>query len=81
MHVRVVEPRQHDPAAQVDDLRRGERRLVHADTARDQVARDGERSLGRDLGIEGPDQSALKDHSRKSRVAGPEVLQGGGLLT
>ena len=76
MDVGVVEPRQHDAAPEVDDLGRGERRLVDADAACDQVARDGERPLSRNLGIEGPDQSALKDHAGKSRVAGPEVYKG-----
>jgi hypothetical protein len=68
--VGVREAGEHHAAAEVDHLGRGERRLVHADATGDEVARDRQRALRRHLGIESPDQSALKDHGRKSRVAG-----------
>ena len=42
----------------------GERCLVHADAAGDRVARDRERTLGRELRIEGADDPVLEDHPR-----------------
>ena len=62
MHVRVGEAGDHDPAAEVEHLRGGERRLVDADAARDLVARDRERALGRHLGIERADEAVRENH-------------------
>ena len=61
--MRVVQPRDDDAAAEVDDVRRGERRLVDADAARDPPAGDRERPLRRDLRVERPDQAVLEDHA------------------
>jgi hypothetical protein len=62
VHVRVVEPGEDDPAAEVDDLRRGERRLVHADPARDPLTRDRQGALCRHLRVERADETVLEDH-------------------
>src|SRR6516165_7343642 len=63
MDVRVVEAGNHRAAAEVDDLGRGERRLVDADPAGDQLAGDRERALRRHLWVERPDQTVLEDHA------------------
>ena len=62
VHVRVGEAGHDDAAAEVDDLRRGERRLVHADAARDALARDRERALRRHLRVERADEAVREDH-------------------
>ena len=70
VHVRVGEPGNDDAAAQVDHLRRGERRLVHADAAGDPVAGDRERALRRHRRVERADEAVLEDHSRNLRRGG-----------
>ena len=72
-----MKPGSDDTAAQVDHLRRGERRLVHADTARDPLARDRERALRRHLRVERPDEAVLEDHAgnlRRGRPGSPPIL-------
>ena len=61
--VRVREARKDAAAAEIDDLRRRERRLVRADAAGDAVARDRERPRDRQRGVERPDDSVLEDHA------------------
>jgi hypothetical protein len=70
VHVRVVEAGHDDSAAKVDDLRRGERRLVDADAARDPITGDRECPLGWDLHVEGANQAVLQDHRRENLVPG-----------
>jgi hypothetical protein len=60
--VRVVESGQHAAAVEVDALRRGERGLVHADSAGDPVARDRERPRRRQRRLERPDDPVFEDH-------------------
>jgi catechol 2,3-dioxygenase-like lactoylglutathione lyase family enzyme len=64
--VRVDEAGDDDAPAEVDGLRRGKRRLVHADAAGDAIARERERSLRRHRRLHRPDQSALEDHVGKN---------------
>jgi hypothetical protein len=52
--------------AEVDDVRRRERRLVRRDSARDAVARDRQRPNGRQRAIERPDDPVLEDHCEES---------------
>jgi len=61
--VRLGEPREDAAAAEVDDLGRGQRRLVRADPARNPVAGDRERTRGRERGIEGANDPVLENHS------------------
>jgi hypothetical protein len=64
--VRVGEAGQHAPAAEVDDLRGGERSLVHADAARDPVSGDRERACLRKRRVERPDDAVLQDHRARA---------------
>src|SRR4029077_1907711 len=78
VHVGVGETGENHPAAQIDDVGRGERSLMDADAARDAVARDRERSLRRDLRVHRPDETVLEDQgsygmSRASTMASPAV--------
>ena len=61
--VRVGEARQHAPAAEVDRLRAGERRLVHADAAGDAVTGDRERARLGQRRVEGANDAVLEDHA------------------
>ena len=74
MDMRVGKAREDDAAAEVDDLRRGERRLVHADAAGDQAARDRERALGPRRWVKRPDQAVLEDHD--ANTASISVMHG-----
>jgi len=67
VHVRVGEAGYDDAASEVEHLRGGERRLVHAHAAGDQPARDCECALRRDLGVERPDEAVLENHDEQSR--------------
>ena len=62
MHVRIGEPGHDHAAAEIDDLGRGERRLVHAHATRDPVTGDRESALGRDLRIHRADEAVFEDH-------------------
>jgi catechol 2,3-dioxygenase-like lactoylglutathione lyase family enzyme len=73
VHVRVVEAGQDAPATQVDDLRARERRLVHADAAGDQHARDRDRAGKRELRVERADHAVVEDHA-KNLTGGGTVL-------
>jgi hypothetical protein len=61
--VGVVEAGQDAAAAEVDDVGRGERRLVDADAARDPVAGDRERAPCRQGRVHRPDDAVLENHS------------------
>ena len=78
VHVRVCEARHDDAPAEVDDLGGCERRLVHADAARDPPAGDRERPLGRHRRLHRPDHAVLEDH-RRLNLAGkhPDHPAGG----
>ena len=62
VNVRVGEAGHDDTAAEVEHVGRRERRLVHADAARDELARDRERPLGRNLRVERADEAVREDH-------------------
>ena len=62
--MRIRQSRNHRVPAEVDHLGRGQRCLVHPDAAGDRVARNRERTLGRELRIEGADDPVLEDHPR-----------------
>ena len=62
VHVRIGEPGHDHAAAEIDDLRRGKRRLVHAHATRDPVTGDRERALGRDLRIHRANEAVFEDH-------------------
>ncbi len=66
MDVGIGEAGQNTAAAEVDDVRRCERRLVCPDAAGNAVAGDGERALDRDARIHRPDDPILQDHWRDS---------------
>ena len=79
--VRVGEAGDDDATAEVEHLRRGKCRLVDADPTGDAVAGDRERSLGRNLRVERPDQAVLEDHgAQSSTLAGLEVRSCGSAL-
>src|SRR5262249_27083997 len=63
VHVGVVQAGEDDAAAQVDDVGRGERGLVHSDAARDPLACDRERPLRRQLRVHRADEAVLEDHA------------------
>jgi len=62
--VRVGEAGHDDAAAEIDDLGRRERRLVHADPAGDAAAGDRERALCRHLRVERPDEAVFENHAQ-----------------
>ncbi len=60
--VRVRQSGHDRVPTQVDDVRRGERRLVHADASRHHVPGDRERTRGRDLRVERPHEPVFETH-------------------
>ena len=66
--VRIREAGEHAAPAEVDDLGRGERRLVRPDPAGDPAPGDGERPRDRQRGIEGANDAVLEDHGADSRL-------------
>ena len=68
MDVRVGEAGQDAAPAEVDDLGRGEGRLVRPDPAGDPAARHGERPRDRQRGIERANDAVLEDHGADSRL-------------
>ena len=65
VHVRVGESGQDAAAAEVDDVRARERRLVHAHAAGDVRAGDRQRPRSGERGIHRPDGAVLEDHRRE----------------
>ncbi len=63
--VRVREPGHDAASAEVDHLRSRERDLVHADAARNPVARDRERARDGQRGVQGADEAVFQDHARR----------------
>ena len=66
VHVRVGEAGQDAAAAEIDDVRARQRRLVGADPAGDGLARNGERALSRQAGVHCADGAVLEDHGSDS---------------
>jgi hypothetical protein len=66
--VRVAEARNDHASAQIDHLRRGERRLVDADAARDPVPGHRERPLRRDGRLQRADEATLEDHGFDTKI-------------
>ena len=61
--VRVGEARQNAPTAEVDRVRARERRLVHADAARDPIPGDPERRSRRQRRVERANRPVPEDHA------------------
>ena len=67
VHVRVREPGDDAPAAQVDALGAREGGLVRADPSRHPLAGDRQGRSAGEGGVERPDGSVLEDHGRNDR--------------
>jgi hypothetical protein len=63
--VRVREPGNDAAPAEVDDLRRRQRRLVRPDPARDAVACDRESARQRQSRVQRADRPVFQDHARR----------------
>jgi hypothetical protein len=64
MHVRIVEPRQHTAAAEIDPVRACERRLMRPDAAGYAIAGNGERAGDWERGLHRPHDPVLEDQGR-----------------
>ena len=63
LFAREIGNRVHDhAAAEIYDLRRGKRRLVHAHASRNPVTCDRESTLDRDLRIHRANEAVFEDH-------------------